>query len=107
MFARNKSSEEDVQIFTIFDSKSKSYELPTFSMNKESLLREVLNMFRDPSQSRNKFLTNAEDFSVFKIGSYDRKTGILTPINLEHVANMHDLRALAEPMEASRALSAT
>lgn len=60
-------------------------------------MRQIINMFKDPTQSKNRFLVNAEDFSIFRIGTYDKKTGIITSTNLEHIVNMHDLRALADP----------
>lgn len=94
MFGKDKKS--DLEFFTIFDSKSQSYDVPTFAMNKNVLMRDIINMFKDPQQSKNKFLLNAEDYSLFKIGSYDKTTGQVTSHNLEHIANMHDLRAMAQ-----------
>lgn len=89
-------------MFAIFDSKANAYgQQPTFAMNKDVLLREILQLFRDPAQAKNQLLTNAEDFSIFRIGAYDRKTGQISPKNHEHVANLHDLRALCEPQGAS------
>nr|QJB19553.1 MAG: nonstructural protein [Microvirus sp.] len=87
----------DAEIFTIYDSKSKSYEMPSFSANGDTVKRGILNMFRDPSQSQNKFLVNAEDYSVFKIGSFNKTTGELEVQHPEHIVNLHDLRALAGP----------
>lgn len=97
-----KKSEKkpDLEFFTIFDSKVQAYDTPTFARNSEDLIRQILNMFKDPQQSQNKFLINAEDFSIFRCGSYDRSTGIISSQNLEHVANMHDLRAMATPTQA-------
>lgn len=94
MFGKDKKS--DLEFFTIFDSKSQSYDVPTFAMNKNVLMRDIINMFKDPQQSKNKFLLNAEDYSLFKIGSYNKTTGQVTSHNLEHIANMHDLRAMAQ-----------
>ena len=54
-------------------------------------------MFKDPSQRNNKFLVNAEDFQIFRIGSYDRKTGCILSQQPEHICNLHDLRVLALP----------
>lgn len=99
MFLRNKETEKkgDLEVFTIFDSKSGGYDVPAFAQNKNVLMRDIVNMFNDPQQSRNKFLVNAEDYSIFKIGWYDKSTGQIESHNLEHVANMHDLRAMATP----------
>lgn len=98
MLRKRSELPDDLEFFSIFDSKSKSYDDPMYAPNKDVLLRDILNIFRNPEQSRkNKFFINAEDYSLFKIGSYSKKTGQLKIQNLEHVANFHDLKALVEP----------
>lgn len=99
MFLRNKTEDKkgDLEAFTIYDSKSGAYDVPAFAQNKNVLMRDIVNMFNDPQQSRNKYLVNAEDYSIFKIGDYSKQTGQITSHNLEHVAYMHDLRAMANP----------
>lgn len=97
MFGRKSDLRSDVQFFTLFDSKSQSYSNPTFAPNSESMIRELLNLFRDPGQAQNMYLLNAEDFSLFRIGSFDKSTGLLSAHNLEHVANLVDLRASVQP----------
>lgn len=96
MFAK-KEKQADLEIFVIYDSKSESYGQPAFAQNKNVLMRELLNMFQDPSQAKNQLFTNSEDYSIFKVGSYDKKTGLMETHNLEHVANLHDLRSMANP----------
>ena len=96
MFGKSKQ-DPDLEVFTVYDSKSGVYDAPALSPNKNVLLRDVINMLRDPQQSKNKYLTNAEDFSIFKIGSYSKRTGLIEGHNPEHVANMHELRTMAEP----------
>lgn len=96
MFGKN-NHQADLEMFTIFDSKTASYEAPSIAINQHDIVRQVVNMFRDPAQARNRFLINAEDYSIFRIGTYDKKTGTIVPTKApEHVANMHDLRAVAE-----------
>lgn len=87
----------DLELFTIYDSKTMSYGTPTQAVNKNDLMRNIINMFQDPSQKSNMLFTNAEDYSIFKIGSYSKSTGTIEVCNLEHIANLHDLRALAQP----------
>lgn len=96
MFGKQKH-QADIELFTIYDCKTKSYREPTFCPNKEVLMREILNMMNDSGQAKNPLFMNAEDFSVFKIGSYDKKTGLIEAHNLEHQFNMHDIKALATP----------
>lgn len=99
MFGRKSDQQADLEAFTIYDSKSKSYGDPVFEKNKDVLMRGILNMFNDPQQKQNMYLKNAEDYSIFRIGTYSKVTGQLTASNLEHVANMHDIRALSRASE--------
>lgn len=87
----------DFALFTIYDSKTQFYDRPLFAANKQTMIRDMLNFLRDPENRNNKLNVNAEDYSIFEIGTYDKSTGMLTPQNLEHVANLHDLRAMAQP----------
>lgn len=92
MFTRQQG-EPDLEYFTIYDSKTKSYKEPSLAINRHDLIRQITNMFADPDQAKNRFLVNAEDFSIFKVGEFDRKTGQITACKHEHIANMHDIRA--------------
>lgn len=98
MFGNKKDETKiDSEIFSIYDSKVQAYGAPIFATNQHDIVRQLTNMFRDPEQqTKNQLFLNAEDFSVFKIGSYEKSTGKLFPQNPEHVANMHDLRALIQ-----------
>lgn len=99
MFGRKTEPvrQSDFEMFTIFDSKTGSYEIPSFAINHHDMVRQVLNMFKDPAQRNNRFLVNAEDYSIFRVGNFCKKSGTLQSINPEHIANLHDLRALAQP----------
>lgn len=110
MFRGKNEKTPDLEFFTVYDSKSQSYAEPFPAPNKDVLLRDFLNAFRkaasDPN-SQNKYYLNAEDYSVFNIGSFDLKTGLITPKNADHVVNLHDIRAMARPETAKGALSST
>nr|QJB20942.1 MAG: nonstructural protein [Microvirus sp.] len=95
MFGRKNEQEPDFIVFTIHDSKSQSYDVPSFAKNKDVLLRDVLNMFNDPKQAENRFLVNAEDYSIFKIGYYSKSTGKIESCNAEHICNLIDLRSMS------------
>lgn len=96
MFGKEKPK-NDVEIFTIYDSKSLSYGKTTQAPNRHVLIRDLVNMFREPAQQKeNSLYINAEDYSIFKIGEYSNTTGLITAQPQEHVANLHDLRALAQ-----------
>lgn len=85
------------EVFVIFDSKTMSYDLPAFAINHHDIIRQLLNLFQDPQQRSNRYVLNAEDYSIFRSGYFDKKTGQLTTCTLSHIANLHDLRAAAQP----------
>lgn len=99
MLGLTKKPQVDMEIFTIYDSKTSSYGNPVHAPNHFDLQRQLINMFKDPSQSQNTLMTNSEDFSIFRIGTYDKKTGRIEATNLEHIVNLHDLKALAKGTE--------
>lgn len=100
MFGKTKTEKVwDLELYVIYDSKAQTYGKPIFVKNKEVLLRDILQMFRDPQEQKNQLLTNAEDFSVFRVGGFNYSTGLVDATQPEHVANLHDLRSLVEPPE--------
>lgn len=96
MFGKNNQQQPDFEYFTIFDSKVGIYREPMLAVNRHDMLRQVDGLFRDPQQKTNQLLTNAEDFSLFKVGEYSKKTGVITPCQHEHIANLHDIRAAVQ-----------
>lgn len=99
MFGKSKEDyQPDLEFFTVYDSKAKNYSEPFPAMNKDVVLRDFVNAFRSPEAAqKNRYYMNAEDFSIFKVGTFTLKTGSLIGQNHEHIANMHDLRAIAQP----------
>lgn len=98
MFGNKSNQEADLEFFTVYDSKAGFYREPFPAKNKDVVLRDFLNAFKKPEAPKeNVYYMNAEDYSIFKVGSFTMKTGLMSSINLEHVANLHDLRALAQP----------
>lgn len=104
MFTKKQTKTEDLIFFTVYDSKSQSYGEPFPAPNKEVLLRDFANAFRKAatdSNTQNRYYVNAEDYSVFAIGGFDLKTGELTAKNMEHIVNLHDIRAMVTPQATS------
>lgn len=93
-----------MQIYVIYDAKTDSYNDPSYAPNDGDLCRQLVNMFRDPRQSMNKYLLNAEDYQIFGIGNYCYKTGSIEAHPPQHIANMHELRTAA--VEAQEQFSA-
>lgn len=97
MFGKNKQ-QIDLEFFTVFDSKAKNYSEPFPAQNKDVVLRDFVNAFKNPeAATKNRYYMNAEDFSIYKTASFNFSTGLIQSQNLEHIANLHDLRAIAQP----------
>lgn len=96
MFGNNKHHQVDMELFVMFDSKTSHYDEPWFSINQHDMVRRITNQFSGPQASQSKYFLNAEDYSLFRVGTWDKKTGELVACKPEHIANMHDLRALVQ-----------
>ncbi|AZL82684.1 nonstructural protein [Apis mellifera associated microvirus 20] len=57
--------------FTVFDSKSKSYNTPWFARSKPEAERNFVQLVKDEKSMVNQF---PEDFDLFYIGTYDDNT---------------------------------
>lgn len=98
-----KTNEEaDFSLYTVYDSKSRTYRMPSTSKNNEVLVRDLIAMLASPEQVENQMRSNPEDFSVFKVAEFDQKTGQLKSINLEHVVNLIDIKPQIESLAASK-----
>lgn len=98
MFGRNNDQKPDFEYFSVYDSKAQTYTEPFPATNKEVVIRDFMNAFRDPqAPTKNKYFMNAEDFVLFKVANFHVKTGAIQGVNPEHVINMHELRAIATP----------
>lgn len=97
MFGKEKAEQADMEFFTVYDSKSKTYAEPFPATNREVLLRDFTNAFKkaamDP-ETKSTYFLNSEDFSIFSCAKFSKVTGTLAGNNLEHVINLHDLRAM-------------
>lgn len=92
---KSKEDMYDLEFFTVYDSKSQSYREPFPAPNKDVLIRDFVNSFRKPdAQDKNVYFQNAEDYSVFRIGRFRFREGLMKAGNAEHVFNMHDIKAM-------------
>lgn len=97
MFGKKSEKNPDLELYVIYDSKAQTYGRPIFVKNKDVLLRDIMQLFRDPAESKNQLLVNAEDFSVFRIADFSHSTGMVEGYNPTHIVNLHDLRSLVTP----------
>lgn len=90
MFGKKTSDSHDLELFVIYDSKPSTYRDPIVSPNQFEMVRAYENIIRtNPSDQ---LVTNAEDFAIFRVGTYIKKTGQIFLTDKEHIANLHELR---------------
>jgi len=88
--------EPDFEIFVAYDSKTGIYDSPVFAANQHDIVRSTINMFKTSKPDQSKYVANPEDFQIFKVGSYCKKTGIINSTTPQHIANLHELATLAK-----------
>ncbi|QXP08260.1 MAG: nonstructural protein [Arizlama microvirus] len=64
-----------IQIFSVYDSKTKVYGQPNFLLNKGTALRAWQEAANDKQSNIGKY---PADFTMFNIGEWDDETGTLT-----------------------------
>lgn len=97
VFGRSKEAKKsDVELFSIYDSKTGIYDLPSPAENQEDMIRAILNMFKSPEGRSHRYFLNAEDYALFKVGGFGKKSGELECHSPAHCANLHELRRLVE-----------
>jgi hypothetical protein len=111
MFSKKQNTDvnPDFVLYTIYDTKVDAYQAPVLAVNDQDIIRQMSNQFQK-NLYENKFFANAEDYSLFAIGAYDKKTGSLTSFPTpKHVVNFHEIRAaiLAEQPALDEGLKAT
>lgn len=106
-FRKNESNPPDFEYFTIFDSKSGLYREPFLAINRHDMLRQTENLIKDPQQKQNVLVTNSEDFQLFKIGDFTKRTAKINWHEPEHIANLHEIRASVMRENSPGALSLT
>ena len=97
-----KKPEPDLEIFVAFDSKVGHYRDPVFGINQFDVIRQLEILMNSPQDSQHQYVTHAEDFQLFKIGSYHRKTGLITSQPPEHIANFHEIKVAAQRKNGSQ-----
>lgn len=107
MLKNGKKNNADLEFFTIYDSKTESYREPMLAQNRFDMIRSLEGLYRDSRQATNQLITNAEDFALFKVGEFDRKTGLIVSTNHEHIINLHELRSSIRPQPIQTGIDPT
>lgn len=63
--------------YSVFDSKTASFASPFVDQSDGSAIRGFSDAVNDGSNPRNMWYTHPEDFSLFRIGSFDTQSGEL------------------------------
>ena len=106
-FKKNPEVQPDFEYFILFDSKAGIYREPMLSINRHDMLRQLDNIYKDPQQKQNVLVSNAEDFSLFKIGDFSRRTAKINWHEPEHIINLHEIKSAVYRENGPGALSST
>lgn len=90
MFGKTETK-PDLLIFAVYDVKAENYRDPMFARQHWDIVRDYESMIR--ANTKDIIVTNAEDFQVFQIGTYERATGKINSTAPKHVINLHEVKA--------------
>ncbi len=78
-------------MYSVWDSKADAYIQPFFATNDKVALRMFQNACDD---SAHDFSRHSEDYTLFRIGTFDQQKGDLQPENVIVVARAHELQEI-------------
>lgn len=79
----------ELVVFTVFDSKAEAYMQPFFATNVKVALRMWERACNDEGSD---FCRHAEDYTLFRIGTFDQVQGMMNPETAISVARAIELR---------------
>jgi len=92
MFGNKRNNEKpDLQVFAVYDTKAETYQNPILVKNEWDLIRDYESMCK--SDQKSLLVSNAEDFQIFRIGSYFNSGARLVPTQPEHICNLHEVKS--------------
>ncbi len=78
-----------LSIYSVWDSAADAYIQPFFATNDKVALR----MFHSACQDRSHdFNMHAQDYTLFRLGTFDQEKGDLLPENMTAIARAHELK---------------
>lgn len=86
-----------LSMYSIFDSRSGIYNSPFVAFSDGDASRAVIRQARNPESQIAQF---PEDYVLYRIGSFDERTGLLTQVTPETVARISTLVAIPESQKA-------
>lgn len=64
------------KVFSVYDSKVEAYLRPFFMRSRGEAIRGFVTVVNEAGTDFNKY---PEDYTLFEIGDYDEKTGVISP----------------------------
>lgn len=93
---------KDLEIFALYDSKVGTWRLPTYQMSQWDVIRQLEALFRDQSQSSADIVQNCADFTLFRLGDFNRRQGKFFIYDApESIVNLLELKASLKPATAT------
>jgi len=80
-----------LKAYTVWDSAADAYIQPFWATNDKVALRSFHTACTD---SGHDFYKHAEDYTLFRIGSFDQQLGDLLPENMVAIARAHELKEI-------------
>lgn len=78
-----------MNLYAIKDNVAGQFYPPTASVNDNVVLRDVKNLVNKPGSL---IASNPDDFTLYKVGEYDERTGIIKALQPDFVVNLVDLK---------------
>lgn len=95
MFAKKSDLQADTNMYIIHDIKAGNYDFPIYSLNDETMRRDIFNMMSSSEADKSKYFVNAEDYAIFRLCSFDKSQGVIHNTERYHIANLIDIKAAA------------
>ena len=71
-----------VNLFSVYDERSERYGVPFSAPNDAVAEREFATLVKDPNTAFGQW---PEDYALWRVGTFDRKTGTLVPEGQGHL----------------------
>lgn len=78
-----------LEIFAMYDRATQAYMQPVYSQSKGEIIRSLSDLIMNNEHA---FAKHPEDYTLFKIGTYEEQSGEIVPIAPEKVIGMWELK---------------
>lgn len=78
-----------LNIYTLRDTRTEAFHRPFFLQNRAVLERAIHDALSDEN---NMICLHPEDYQIYSLGTYDERTGEITPTPATHLFNAIDVK---------------